>query len=121
MNVYMMFSVLLDLMLHDKITAKSLAEKLEISTRTIYRYVDSLSASGVPISTSMGRNGGIFLTQKYDLGSVFFTAPELNLMTELLKNSADQIAKFVIQKLEVINKHQHEKSDTTQTRNTLSK
>jgi len=32
-----------------KITAKQIAEKLEINIRTVYRYIDSLCASGVPI------------------------------------------------------------------------
>ena len=98
----MMFSVLLDLMRHEKVTAKALAEKLELSTRTIYRYVDSLSANGVPVSTSTGRNGGIFLTQKYELNSVYFTNQDLDLLMDLLCRSTDQNAVFVMQKLYLI-------------------
>lgn len=104
MNVYMMFSVLLDLMIHEKVTAQSLAKKLEISTRTIYRYVDNLSASGVPVATAMGRNGGIFLTQKFELNSVYFTTSEISLITELLNHSSDPNAKLALQKLDLIKK-----------------
>ncbi|WP_334308214.1 helix-turn-helix transcriptional regulator, partial [Clostridioides difficile] len=41
-----------------KITAKQIAEKLEINIRTVYRYIDVLSASGVPIISDTGHNGG---------------------------------------------------------------
>lgn len=52
-----------------KITAKQIAEKLEINIRTVYRYIDSLCASGVPIISDTGHNGG------YSLLSNFFRAP----------------------------------------------
>ncbi|MEN6594496.1 MAG: YafY family protein [Clostridiaceae bacterium] len=52
-----------------KITAKQIAEKLEISIRTVYRYIDSLCASGVPIVSDAGQNGG------YHLMSSFIHAP----------------------------------------------
>ncbi len=113
MNVYLMFSLLLDLMRHEKITAKFVAEKLELSTRTIYRYVDSLSANGVPVSTSTGRNGGIFLTQKYDLNSIYFTDDDLKLMCGLLKNSTDPNASFVMQKLLLIGDYRKNLQKTT--------
>lgn len=52
-----------------KITAKQIAEKLEINVRTVYRYIDSLCASGVPIISDTGHNGG------YSLLNNFFRAP----------------------------------------------
>jgi predicted DNA-binding transcriptional regulator YafY len=39
-------------------TAKQLAEELEIHIRTVYRYIDSLCASGAPITAESGPNGG---------------------------------------------------------------
>lgn len=53
----------------EKITAKQIAEKLEINIRTVYRYIDSLCASGVPIISDTGHNGG------YSLLNNFFRAP----------------------------------------------
>lgn len=116
MNVYMMFSLLLDLMRHDRITAKMMADKLELSTRTIYRYVDSLSANGVPVSTSTGRNGGIFLTQKYELNSVYFTDQDLNLLCDLLSHSTDPNASFLMQKLYLIS-DSHKKTSCAKSQN----
>ncbi|NMA07347.1 MAG: HTH domain-containing protein, partial [Ruminococcaceae bacterium] len=39
-----------------KITAKKIAEKLEVNMRTVYRYIESLCASGVPIVSDAGQN-----------------------------------------------------------------
>jgi predicted DNA-binding transcriptional regulator YafY len=52
-----------------KVTAKQISEKLEINIRTVYRYIDSLCASGVPIISDTGHNGG------YSLLSNFINAP----------------------------------------------
>lgn len=52
-----------------KITAKQIAEKLELNIRTVYRYIDSLITSGVPIISDPGHNGG------YSLISTFHQAP----------------------------------------------
>ncbi|WP_413927022.1 helix-turn-helix transcriptional regulator [Clostridioides sp. ZZV15-6383] len=40
-----------------KVTAKQISEKLEINVRTVYRYIDALSASGLPIISDTGHNG----------------------------------------------------------------
>ncbi len=42
-------------------TAPELAERFEVSVRTIYRDVDALSEAGIPIYAETGRNGGIYL------------------------------------------------------------
>lgn len=54
-----------------KMTAKQISEKLEINIRTVYRYIDALCASGVPILSDSGHNGG------YSLLSNFIKAPLL--------------------------------------------
>jgi predicted DNA-binding transcriptional regulator YafY len=43
------------------VTAKELAARFEVSTRTIYQDIDELSAAGVPVYTNKGRGGGISL------------------------------------------------------------
>jgi predicted DNA-binding transcriptional regulator YafY len=59
-----------------KMTAKQISEKLEINIRTVYRYVDALCASGIPIISDPGHNGG------YSLLNNFIRAPLLFDMEE---------------------------------------
>jgi predicted DNA-binding transcriptional regulator YafY len=59
-----------------KITAKQIAEKLEINIRTVYRYIDSLCASGVPILSDAGQNGGYSLLNNFIQAPLFFDVEE---------------------------------------------
>ncbi|MCO1601995.1 helix-turn-helix transcriptional regulator [Desulfosporosinus nitroreducens] len=59
-----------------KITAKQIAEKLEINIRTVYRYIDSLCASGVPIISDSGQNGGYSLLNNFIQAPLFFDMEE---------------------------------------------
>lgn len=49
------------------LTAGELAERFEVSERTIYRDVDALSAAGVPVYTQRGQGGGIRLMDQFVL------------------------------------------------------
>ena len=83
MNLSVIIGVLLYLLNHEKTSAQKLAEMFEISTRTVYRYLDNLSLWGIPVVTLCGRNGGIYVDQTYSLKNVFFTKNEIDM---LLKN-----------------------------------
>ncbi len=56
--------------------ATDLARRFEVSTRTIYRDVETLSAVGVPVYAEMGRAGGFRLLAGYFLPPVMFTTAE---------------------------------------------
>lgn len=59
------FEMIYLLMQKKCMTASELAKHFEVSTRTIYRDLDELSASGVPVYTTKGRNGGIRLLDNF--------------------------------------------------------
>lgn len=60
-----LISILMLLQIYKKLTALELSKKLEVSVRTIYRDIDSLSGIGIPIVTEKGINGGITLLGNY--------------------------------------------------------
>lgn len=60
-----LLSIILLLQIRGKMTAKMLAEELEVSRRTILRDINVLSFSGVPIYTEGGHGGGIGLVEEY--------------------------------------------------------
>lgn len=59
-----------------KATASELAEKFEVSARTIYRDIDALSGAGIPIYAEAGRNGGIYLMNGFVLDKVVLSEEE---------------------------------------------
>jgi predicted DNA-binding transcriptional regulator YafY len=70
-----MLSILWMLM-QRKRTAAELAEELELSVRSVYRYIDALCASGVPVHADSGPGGGFQLPEHFSDAPLFFDAGE---------------------------------------------
>ena len=71
-----LFRILYYLLDKGHATAPELAEKFEVSVRTIYRDVDAISSAGIPIYVTTGRNGGIRFLDHYVLNKSFFSDSE---------------------------------------------
>lgn len=85
MQIQRLFEIVYVLLQKKRITAKELAERFEVSTRTIYRDLDALSAAGIPLYTNKGSGGGIFLMEDFTLQKSIFTEEEQGKLLEAMQ------------------------------------
>lgn len=71
-----LFKIVYYLLDKGQATAPELAEKFEVSVRTIYRDIDALSAAGIPVYAETGRNGGIHLMNDFVLDKAVLSEGE---------------------------------------------
>ncbi len=86
MRINRLFSIMVILLSKDKVTAGELAEKFEVSTRTIYRDVEALSAAGVPIYANRGTGGGIALLDNYTISKTMMSDQDRKALLMALKS-----------------------------------
>ncbi len=78
MQMNRLFGIVYFLLAKKSATAKELAERFEVSTRTIYRDIEILSGANIPIYTNQGKSGGICLLENFVLENSFFSEEEQN-------------------------------------------
>lgn len=71
-----LFRIVYYLLENGKATAPELAQKFEVSIRTIYRDIDAISSAGIPIYATQGKGGGISILSDYTLEKSFFSEQE---------------------------------------------
>ena len=100
-----LFEIVYILLQKKKITARELAEKFEVSTRTIYRDVETLSRANVPIYATQGKNGGVALLDRFVLNKTILSEEEQNQILfalQSMKNVPGQDEKGVLEKLSTL-------------------
>ncbi len=76
MQITRLFEIVYILLDKKTATAKELSERFEVSSRTIYRDVETLSAAGIPVYMSKGKGGGISLLPDFVLNKTVLTDGE---------------------------------------------
>jgi predicted DNA-binding transcriptional regulator YafY len=89
-----LFAILTLLQSKKYVTAEKIADKFQLSIRTVYRDIKAIAESGIPVSFEPGK--GYFIVQGYFLPPVSFTTEEANaflLMEAMVTGFADQSIK----------------------------
>lgn len=73
-----LISIIMVLLNNERISAIKLAEMFEVTPRTIYRDIDSISLAGIPIITYTGTKGGIGIVPEYKIDKKFFTTTDIS-------------------------------------------
>jgi predicted DNA-binding transcriptional regulator YafY len=80
-----LLGILTVLLRSDRVTAPQLAEKFEVTRRTIGRDIEALCRAGIPVITQQGGGGGISIAEGYKLDKSILTADELSGIIAALK------------------------------------
>lgn len=78
MKVDRLMSIVLILLDKERISAQELADRFEVSLRTIYRDIDAIDLAGVPIRSTPGVGGGFEIMPNYKMDSKVFSTADLS-------------------------------------------
>ncbi|MDE7379650.1 MAG: YafY family transcriptional regulator [Clostridia bacterium] len=103
MKYQIMIKMLMLLTSRRKATAAEIADRFEISVRSVYRYVEELNVAGVPVDVVRGRYGGIFIADTFRLPSGYFTRGEyaavIDALTAMSASMADEDIASALEKV----------------------
>lgn len=86
MKIDRLIGILSILLQQDKVTAPYLAEKFEVSRRTINRDIEDLCKAGIPLVTTRGSRGGISIMEGYSLNKTLLTSSDMQAIFTGLKS-----------------------------------
>src|SRR4030042_1157213 len=107
MRIDRMLAIVIMLLNKDRVSARELSNKFEVSIRTVYRDIDAINLAGIPIVSFSGNNGGFGILDNYkidrqllsldDMISILTTLKGINntLEDKYLSNAIDKITSLV--------------------------
>lgn len=105
MKIDRLIGIITLLLRNDRVTAPELAERFEVSRRTISRDIDAICRAGIPLITEQGYGGGIRIAEGYKVGKTVLTKSELKAVFEGLQGidsvSRTSVALRLMEKLSV--------------------
>ena len=78
MKMHRLLAIVLLLLRHDRMTGQELADRFEVSLRTIYRDLEAIGEAGVPVSCLPGNKGGISILPRYKVEKGLFSADDIS-------------------------------------------
>lgn len=77
MKIDRLIAIIMILLEREKISAKDLAEMFEVSTRTIYRDLETINQAGIPILATSGPGGGAEILKTYKVEKRLFSTSDI--------------------------------------------
>jgi len=77
MRLYRLLAIVMLLVNRDKINAQDLAQYFEVSTRTIYRDLDTINEAGIPVISHQGADGGFSIMDNFKMDKNILTPEEI--------------------------------------------
>ncbi|MCK0473827.1 YafY family protein [Halalkalibacter sp. APA_J-10(15)] len=106
MKIERMLSMIYTLLNHEVISASELAEKYQVSQRTIYRDIDTICATGIPVVSYHGVNGGYGIMDTYKLDKNLLSTYDVETLLAMLGSLsnvfADEQTSDTLRKLQTI-------------------
>ena len=86
MKLERMLTIIVMLLNRNRVTATELAEKFNVSIRTIYRDIQTIDMAGIPIVSHSGNNGGFSIYDDYKLNHQVLTINNISSLLSILKD-----------------------------------
>ncbi len=86
MKIDRLIGILSILLQKDKVTSAELAEKFEVSRRTILRDIETLNMSGIPIVSGQGQGGGISVMEGYRIDRTLLSSDDMQAILSGLRS-----------------------------------
>ena len=103
MKCQIIIKILILLLSKRRVSAREIADRYEISVRSVYRYIDELSIAGIPVEGARGKYGGIYIADTFKLPTGFFSREEyaaaINAMSAMLGQVKDEKLASALEKL----------------------
>ena len=86
MKIDRLIGILSVLLQRDKVTSQELAEKFEVSRRTILRDIESINIAGIPIVSEQGQGGGISIMDGYKIDRTLLSSGDMQAILSGLRS-----------------------------------
>ncbi|MNH86233.1 HTH domain protein [compost metagenome] len=91
MKIDRLLAITVLLLNRGRVSAAELAERFEVSTKTIYRDMDTLSQAGIPVMAHQGTTGGFEIMEHYTIHRQFLTLNEITSVVAAIKGMGTAI------------------------------
>ncbi|MBP3039448.1 WYL domain-containing protein [Bacillaceae bacterium Marseille-Q3522] len=109
MKIDRLLSITIFLLNHPKTTSKELANKFEVSVRTIKRDIENINLAGIPVMSTLGSNGGYSIHPRFTLDKQFLRSEDFALiaaaLTGLQSSFENKKTEEILEKYQVLSKN----------------